>query len=88
MYFFFVEDMSVDSFNFFPHTFYKKDNSVPLEIIVQKRARGAIEDKIIALLETARENFEVGFPDYGVPPLDPFTYDQIRFKLSQPLLFK
>ncbi|XP_077288565.1 uncharacterized protein LOC143912965 [Arctopsyche grandis] len=45
--------------------------------------RNIVDDKIIAFLEEAREKFGEGFNESGIPPLDPFTIDNVNIELKQ-----
>ncbi|XP_077288571.1 uncharacterized protein LOC143912969 isoform X2 [Arctopsyche grandis] len=45
--------------------------------------KNTIDDKIIKLLDDAREHFETGFPNLGIPPLDPLILEKTQFNVYQ-----
>lgn len=47
-----------------------------------------IDDKVIKLLDDAREQFGAGFPNLGIPPLDPLILEDTNFAIYQKAIIK
>lgn len=50
--------------------------------------KNTIDDKVIKLLDDAREQFGAGFPNLGIPPLDPLILEDTNFTVYQKAIIK
>lgn len=46
------------------------------------RGRNVINQQIINLFDSQRENFATGWPELGIPPLDPFYIEEYDANLD------
>lgn len=44
------------------------------------RARGALNKAVAMVIESQRDNFATGWPDIGLPPLDPFFLEHVMLE--------
>jgi len=47
-----------------------------------ERGRSALNQRIIDLIESQRENIGTGWPELGIPPFDPFLIEDVQFEID------
>lgn len=57
--------------------FHNNFNFLVIENILE-RGREVVNQHFIRLIEGQRENFAVGWPILGIPPLDPFYIERVE----------
>lgn len=54
-------------------------------LVIQRilaRARNGINQQFITFIENQRENFSVGWPNIGIPPIDPLYIEEFEAKIE------